>query len=71
VPDEAVQSVEGREVVFVRAAKGFQVRPVTTGARSGGRIVILSGLKPGEVIAGKGAFMLKAELGKSSAEHGH
>lgn len=71
VPDEAVQSVEGREVVFVRTAKGFQVRPVTTGSRSGGRIVILSGLKPGEIIAGKGAFMLKAELGKSSAEHGH
>lgn len=71
VPDEAVQTVEGREVVFVRTAKGFQARPVSTGARSSGRIVILAGLKPGEMIATKGAFMLKAEIGKGSAEHGH
>lgn len=68
VPEEAVQSVKGRDVVFVKTAKGFQTTNVTTGQRSAGRIEIVAGLKPGVVIATKGAFLLKAELGKGSAE---
>lgn len=69
LPEEAVQSVEGRDVVFVRTAKGFQAVPVVTGNRGGGRIEIVDGVKPGAVIATKGAFLLKAEIGKGEAEH--
>lgn len=68
VPEEAVQSVEGRDVVFVKTAQGFQATNVTTGQRSAGRVEIVAGLKPGAVIATKSAFLLKAELGKGSAE---
>jgi len=32
-------------------------------------ILRVDGLKPGAVIATKGAFLLKAELGKGEAEH--
>ncbi len=69
LPEEAVQTVEGKEVVFVKTAKGFQAMPVVTGKRGGGRIEIVDGLKPGAVVVTKGAFMLKAELGKGEAEH--
>lgn len=69
LPEEAVQTVEGREVVFVRTAKGFQATTVVTGKRGGGRIEIVDGVKPGAVIATKGAFLLKAEIGKGEAEH--
>ncbi len=69
VPDEAVQSFEGKDVVFVRTSAGFEARPVTVGVRSGGRAEILSGLKDGEKVAGKNAFLVKAELGKSEAAH--
>ena len=69
LPEEAVQSVEGRDVVFVKTAKGFQAVPVVTGNRGGGRIEIVDGVKPGAVIATKGAFLLKAEIGKGEAEH--
>ena len=69
LPEEAVQTVEGREVVFVRTPKGFQAVTVVTGKRGGGRIEIVDGLKPGAVVATKGAFLLKAELGKGEAEH--
>lgn len=69
LPEEAVQSVEGRSVVFVRTAKGFQATNVTTGQRSGGRIEIVEGLRPGAIVATRGAFLLKAELGKGEAEH--
>ncbi len=68
VPDEAIQSVEGRDVVFVRTAKGFEARSVTVGQRSAGRAEIVSGLKPGQAIVARGAFLLKAELGKGEGE---
>jgi cobalt-zinc-cadmium efflux system membrane fusion protein len=69
LPEEAVQSFDGSDVVFVQQAKGFQAIPVTAGARSGGRIEIVGGLKPGAVVATTGAFLLKAEVGKGEAEH--
>ena len=69
IPEGAVQSVEGRDVVFVQVNGGFQATPVTAGQRSGGRIEILGGIKPGAVIATEGAFVLKSQLGASEAEH--
>lgn len=68
VPEEAVQSVGGRDVVFVRTAKGFKATPVTTGQRSAGRIEIASGFPAGQAIATRNAFLLKAELGKGAGE---
>lgn len=68
VPEEAVQSVEGRDVVFVRTAKGFQARPVTVGQRGAGRAEIVSGLTAGQTIAARNAFLLKAELGKGEGD---
>ena len=68
VPEEAVQSVNGRDVVFVRTANGFKATPITTGNRSAGRIEIASGLQAGQAIATRNAFLLKAELGKGAGE---
>ena len=69
VPSEAVQTVEGRPVVFVVEAEGFRARPVTPGRVAAGSTEILRGLTGSERIAGKGAFLLKAELGKGEAGH--
>lgn len=69
LPEEAVQSFEGRDVVFVRNARGFQAVNVTTGQRGGGRIEIIDGLRAGMTVATRGAFLLKSELGASEAEH--
>lgn len=69
LPEEAVQTVEGKTVVFVRGPKGFQATEVVIGERSGGRIEVISGIPAGAVVATKGAFLLKAELGKGEAEH--
>lgn len=71
VPLEAVQTVEGAPSVFVVEAGGFRARPVVTGRTADGRIEIVSGLTGSERIAGAGAFLLKAELAKGEAEHGH
>lgn len=71
VPSDAVQVVEGGNVVFVRTAEGFRAVPVMVGRQAGGRTEILNGLKGGETIAGANAFLLKAEMAKGEAEHGH
>jgi cobalt-zinc-cadmium efflux system membrane fusion protein len=68
-PEEAVQSVDGADVVFIRTRNGFEPRRVRVGRRGAGQVEIVSGLRVGEQIAGKGAFLLKAELGKGEARH--
>jgi cobalt-zinc-cadmium efflux system membrane fusion protein len=68
LPDDALQSMDGKDVVFVRTTKGFRVQPVTVGQRSAGRVEILSGLKSGLQVATRNAFLLKAELGKGAGE---
>ena len=68
IPDEAVQNLGGRDVVFLRTAKGFTVQPVIVGSRSAGRAAIVSGLRAGQAIATRNAFLLKAELGKGAGD---
>ena len=67
VPQTAVQTIDGKTVVFVRSATGFRAVPVTLGASSGDQVVILTGLTGAEQIAATNSFTLKAELGKSAA----
>ncbi|HET7709979.1 MAG TPA: efflux RND transporter periplasmic adaptor subunit [Sphingomicrobium sp.] len=69
LPEQAVQQVEGRDVVFVQAKGGFQAVSVTVGSRGGGRIEILEGLRAGQSVVTEGAFLLKSQLGASEAEH--
>ena len=67
-PEEAVQTFEGRDVVFVRTTSGFEARAVTVGQRGSGRAEIVGGLSAGQSIAVRNAFLLKAELGKGEGE---
>ena len=72
VPSEAVQTVEGRPSVFVVGADNrFVARPIMPGRTAGGQTEIVTGLTGGERIVARGAFLLKAELAKGEAEHGH
>ena len=67
LPVDALQTVNGEPVVFVRIAPDrFAVRPVQAGDRTGDRRVITRGLDGSESVVVTGAFNLKAELLKSS-----
>jgi len=68
-PLAAVQTVEGKTVVFVRTATGFKATPVQLGDAAGDTVLIRSGLSGRERIATTGSFTLKAELGKREASH--
>ena len=71
VAADAVQSVEQKQVVFVRVTDGFRKQEVTLGRTDGKRVEIIKGLSAGDVYAAAGSFVIKAELGKGSAEHAH
>lgn len=68
VPQEAVQTIGDRTVVFVRTRAGFKAHTVQVGGRSGGLVAITGGLAAGTPIATTNAFLLKAEIEKESAE---
>lgn len=71
VPRDAVQEVEGEKVVFVRTPEGFEKREVALGREDANGFEVIFGLDPDTEIAVGNAFVLRAELGKSEAGHGH
>lgn len=71
VAKEAVQRIEGHDVVFVKVDKGFKVQQVVTGRTDGRLVEIVQGLRTGERYAAAGSFAIKAEQGKEGAEHEH
>ena len=68
VPEDAVQNLDGRDVLFVRTAQGFRPQPVLVGVRSGGVAQILSGVNAGDQVATRNAFLVKADMIKAKAE---
>ncbi|KYF70786.1 efflux RND transporter periplasmic adaptor subunit [Sorangium cellulosum] len=79
VADEAIQRVDGKEVVFVQEGDAFEARPVKLGRRGaadpagqGAPVVeIAAGMSAGDRYVGKNSFVLKAELGKPEGGHAH
>ncbi len=71
VSSDALQTMEERTIVFVQGAEGFEPRAVQLGRTDGEVTEVLAGIQPGETYVTKNSFILKAELGKGSAEHGH
>lgn len=77
VAKEAIQQVEGKNVVFVATEQGkkvaFKPQQVEVGGHSsdGQWVEIKSGLKAGERYVSQGSFLLKSEMEKGEADHGH
>lgn len=71
VESAAIQTVEDKTSVFVVDGDSLRARPVQVGRSSATHVEILSGLQAGERYAAANSFVLKSELGKSSAEHTH
>jgi len=74
VPDGAVLNVEGRPSVFIPIDPGGSVyckHEIEVGTAVGEQIPVLAGLTAGDLVVVSGAFLLKAEHGKASAQHEH
>lgn len=71
IPQSALQTFEGRQVVFVRDEDGFETRSVHLGRTSADMVEVVSGLAVGDRYVSKGAFTLKAQLSKGAFGDGH
>jgi RND family efflux transporter MFP subunit len=73
VPTSAVVDDAGRPIVFVqREGETFERRAVALGSRSGDLVQVVDGVKPGERVVTKGAYLVRlASLSTSVPAHGH
>ena len=71
VASDAVQQVDGQDVVFVRVAPDrFAVRAVEVAQTTNGQTPILQGLKGDEQVVVRGSFVLKSQLLRAALEEG-
>jgi len=71
VPADAVQTIGNQTMVFKAVPGGFEARPVRVGRSDARAVEVLSGIEAGDQVASRNTFVLKSELGKASAGHGH
>ena len=66
VRTSALQSLDGKNVVFVRNGDRFEPREVALGNRDQDWVEVTFGVLPGDVYAGRNSFIIKAELGRAA-----
>lgn len=71
IPKSALQTFEGRTVVFVQDEDGLEPKPVQTGRENASHVEIVEGLKSGQTYVSQGAFTIKAQLSKGAFGDGH
>ncbi len=69
IPKDALVRLDGQTCVFLQAAdRGFVPQAVVVGRSNDNAVEITTGLKVGQKYVGRGAYVLKSELNKPSAE---
>ena len=71
VKTSALQTLEGKTVVFVREGDMFSPREVELGGRDADWVEVTFGVLAGDVYAARNSFVIKAEIGKAGASHEH
>ena len=67
VPEEAVQTISGKTVVFVPETQGvFVIKEIDTGSPVNGWRPVVKGLAAGDRYVSRGSFILKSELLKNT-----
>lgn len=71
VPTDAVILMQGKSVVFVRDADGFEPRNIELGEKLSHGVIVKSGLNSGDAVVVSGAYAIKARALKSEIGEGH
>jgi cobalt-zinc-cadmium efflux system membrane fusion protein len=73
LPRPVIQTINGHPYVFKKQSdKIFEAKEIQLkGSDKGEFVEVLSGIQEGDEIVSTNTFLLKAELGKSEAEHSH
>jgi cobalt-zinc-cadmium efflux system membrane fusion protein len=67
----ALQTLDGKTVVFVREGDTFSAREVELGGRDADWVEVKFGVMAGDAYAARNSFVIKAEIGKAGAAHEH
>ena len=71
LPESAVTLIQGLPTVYVEEGEGFEARSIEITERVGGRVIVKSGVKAGELVVIGGVYALKAKQLKSQIGEGH
>ena len=71
VPVDAIQTLRGWSVVFIKVGNRYEARPLSLGETNGVQMEVLKGIEPGTEYVHKNSFAVKAEIEKSAATHDH
>ncbi len=73
VPLPAIVDDNGQEVAYVQVeGEAFERRPLRLGVRDGDRVEVLEGLRPGERVVTRGAYLMRLAASSSAVPaHGH
>jgi len=67
----ALQTFDGKTVVFVREGDTFRPQSIEVGARDGEFVEVLDGLTPGTEYVSENSYLIKADILKAGASHAH
>lgn len=67
----ALQRWKDWDVIFIQKGNSFEATPVELGERNSKNVEVIEGIKAGQAYVVENSYLLKAELGKSSAKHDH
>jgi cobalt-zinc-cadmium efflux system membrane fusion protein len=67
----ALQRWNEWDVIFIQKGNSFEATPVELGEKNGKNAEVIKGIKAGQSYVSENSYLLKAELGKSSASHDH
>ncbi len=66
VPLDALQSLRGQDVVFIREGENYEARVVKLGRRDGHHAEVLDGVAVGDEVVVAQSYLIKADIEKSS-----
>lgn len=67
----ALQAFRDFTVVFAQVGNTYEVRMLELGARTPEWTEVLGGIKPGQLYATEGSYVIKADIERSGASHDH
>lgn len=71
IKSSALQTAQGKPVVYVKEGNAYEARNVTLGLNDGIYAEVLEGLKAGEEYVTENSYLVKADIEKAGAGHDH
>ncbi len=71
VANQALQTLEGKTVVFVKQSNAYVAKPIVIGLQDAQYSEVLSGIEAGDEVVVNNSYVIKADFEKSGAEHVH